>query len=60
MSAPARPFQGPLGGPSGALECSVPLGGSETRGSEPARAGLDRSSAWRVSRQAAQSARVHQ
>ena len=51
VSAPARPFR---------RGRSVPLGGSETRGSKPACAGLDRSSAWRVSRLAARSARVPQ
>ena len=51
MSAPARPL---LRGRS------VPLGGSETRGSEPACAGLDGLSTCTVPVQAARSARVHQ
>ena len=38
-------------------EGSLPLGGSETRGSKPACVGLDGSSAWRVSRQAMRSAK---
>ena len=57
MSALARLLQGPRGGAFGALGCSVPLGGSQTRGPKPACAGLDRSNAWRVWRQAAPCAR---
>ena len=38
-------------------EGSLPLGGSEIRGSKPACAGLDGPSAWRVTRQATRSAK---
>ena len=50
MSAPARPLR---------RGRSVPLGGSEARGSKPACAGLDGPSARCVSRRAARSVRVH-
>ena len=50
MNAPARPLR---------RGRSLPLGGSEARGSKPACAGLDGRSAWPVSGQAARSARVH-